>query len=121
MDSSKNSRQLEVLTAHDESLQKSGRQSRGTQLSDDQTLRRLGKTPVLKRNFGFMSILGFSCTVLISWESILITSIQGLLNGGPAGIIWGFLVCWIGTLSTFTVIAEVASMAPTSGGQCKSL
>ena len=48
---------------------------------------RLGKLPVLKvlstsrcpsfvlttlqRNFGFMSILGFSCTVLITWEGFL--------------------------------------------------
>jgi apolipoprotein N-acyltransferase len=58
---------------------------------DDRDLIRLGKKPVLKvalhfflvvsfntcfantlqRNFGFMSILGFSCTVLITWEGIL--------------------------------------------------
>lgn len=38
---------------------------------DDAALTRLGKKPVLKRNFGFMSILGFSCTVLITWEGSL--------------------------------------------------
>lgn len=32
---------------------------------------RLGKKPVLKRDFGFMQILGFSCTVLVTWEGIL--------------------------------------------------
>ncbi|GAW25778.1 putative choline transport protein [Rosellinia necatrix] len=38
---------------------------------DDDALARIGKKPVLKRNFGFMSILGFSCTVLITWEGSL--------------------------------------------------
>ena len=33
-----------------------------------------------------------------------------LSSGGPAGVIWGFLVVWIGTLSTFATIAELASM-----------
>jgi choline transport protein len=38
---------------------------------DDEVLARLGKKPVLKRNFGFLTILGFSCTVLITWEGSL--------------------------------------------------
>lgn len=38
---------------------------------DDLALARLGKKPVLKRNFGFMTILGFSCTILITWEGTL--------------------------------------------------
>ncbi|KAF2178040.1 amino acid transporter [Zopfia rhizophila CBS 207.26] len=86
-------------------------------ITDDQHLARLGKRPVLKRSFGFMSMLGFSCTVLITWEGILMTSVQGLMNGGPAGVIWGYLVVWLGTLSTFATIAELASMAPTAAGQ----
>ncbi|KAF3765732.1 amino acid transporter [Cryphonectria parasitica EP155] len=73
---------------------------------DDKDLIALGKKP---RNFGFTSILGFSCTVLITWEGILI--------GGPAGVIWGYLIVWIGTLSVFAVLSELASMAPTAGGQ----
>ncbi|KAI0839456.1 amino acid transporter [Hypoxylon sp. FL0890] len=84
---------------------------------DDATLARLGKKPVLKRNFGFMAILGFSCTVLITWEGSLIGFISGLQNGGPSGIIYGFLVVWVGTLSVFATLSELVSMAPTSGGQ----
>lgn len=43
---------------------------RGTHGSRDAAvLARLGKKPVLKRNFGFMTILGFSCAVLITWEA----------------------------------------------------
>ena len=38
---------------------------------DERDLMRLGKVPKLKRNFGFMQILGFSCTVLVTWEGFL--------------------------------------------------
>lgn len=84
---------------------------------DDAALARLGKKPVLKRNFGFMTILGFSCTVLITWEGSLVTFLQGLQNGGPSGIIYGFIVVWVGTLSVFATLSELVSMAPNSGGQ----
>ena len=39
---------------------------------DERDLIRLGKKPVLKRNFGFMQILGFACTVLITWEGAIV-------------------------------------------------
>ncbi|KAL6161231.1 hypothetical protein ACJQWK_08203 [Exserohilum turcicum] len=84
---------------------------------DDRDLMRLGKKPVLKRNFGFMQILGFSCTVLVTWEGILQVSTPSLLNGGPAGVFWGYLLIWIGSISIYTVLSELSSMAPTAGGQ----
>lgn len=109
---------------------------------DDEELLQLGKKPVLKvrwsckdrslidahdisiqmltnpqRNFGFMSILGFSCTILITWEGGLTVFISGLENGGPAGIIYGFIFVWIGNLAVFSTLSELVSMAPTSGGQ----
>lgn len=31
----------------------------------------LGRIPVLQRNYGFLSIVGFSCTLLISWVAVL--------------------------------------------------
>ncbi|KAI0112208.1 amino acid transporter [Nemania sp. FL0031] len=85
--------------------------------SDDSLLRRLGKRPILNRSFGFMSILGLSCSALCTWEGILVSSLPSLLTGGPAAVIWGFLVNWIGVGSVYLVIAELASAAPTSGGQ----
>ncbi|MCJ1354574.1 MAG: hypothetical protein MMC33_004563 [Icmadophila ericetorum] len=42
---------------------------------------------------------------------------SGFTNGGPAGIIYGYVLVWIGTLSTFATLSELTSMAPTSGGQ----
>ncbi len=93
--------------------------SPGNVLNDNEQLERLGKRPLLNRSFGFMSILGFSCSALLSWEGALVTSVPGLFNGGPAGVIWGFVLNWVGTLSVYTVLGELASMAPTAAGQCK--
>lgn len=80
-------------------------------------LMRLGKKPILKRDFGFMSILGFSSSIMVTWESMLGLYDLGFRNGGPAGIIWGFLFVWAGVSSTYCCLCEMASMAPTSGGQ----
>lgn len=93
----------------------------GGTLDDDLQLRMLGKRPLLTRSFGLMSILGLSCSALLSWEAIFFTSISGLLNGGPAGVVWGFLINWVGTASVYTVLAELSSMAPTASGQCRFL
>ncbi|KAJ4195480.1 hypothetical protein NW759_016460 [Fusarium solani] len=93
----------------------SARSSNG--YADSDQLARLGKKQVLKRNFGFMSILGFSCTVLITWEAVTVLFAQGLNNGGTAGVIYSFLIVWVGNFSVFSTMCELASMAPTSGGQ----
>ncbi|KAI4109309.1 MAG: hypothetical protein LQ339_001809 [Xanthoria mediterranea] len=84
---------------------------------DRDELARLGKKQVLKRNFGFMSMLGFSCTIMVTWEGMLVLFLAGYQNGGPAGLIYGFLFVWVGTLCVFATLGELASMAPTSGGQ----
>lgn len=45
------------------------------------------------------------------------TSFYGLLNGGPAGLVWGYLITWLGYLLVFASVSEMASISPTSGGQ----
>ncbi|KAJ5366633.1 amino acid transporter [Penicillium brevicompactum] len=84
---------------------------------DDFHLQRLGKSPVLKRNFGILSILGFSCTIIATWEGLLDTFIIALTNGGSAGAVYAYIFAWTGTTCSFLVLSELASMAPTSGGQ----
>ncbi|KAF4983786.1 hypothetical protein FZEAL_870 [Fusarium zealandicum] len=88
-----------------------------SEFGDRDQLARLGKKQVLKRNFGFMSILGFSCTILITWEAVTVLFAQGLNNGGTAGVIYSFLVVWAGNFSVFSTMCELVSMAPTSGAQ----
>ncbi|KAK4213058.1 amino acid/polyamine transporter I [Rhypophila decipiens] len=85
--------------------------------ADEYEMRMLGKTQQLNRNFRFISTLGFACTLMSTWEIGLMTSMFALLNGGTAGLIWGYLVVWIGYLMVFATMAEMASMSPTSGGQ----
>jgi choline transport protein len=55
--------------------------------------------------------------VLVTWEGILQVSTPSLLNGGPAGVFWGYILIWIGSISIYTVLSELSSMAPTAGGQ----
>ncbi|KAF2000922.1 hypothetical protein P154DRAFT_545429 [Amniculicola lignicola CBS 123094] len=86
---------------HQEEISGPGSRRRG---SDSVALSRVGKKPVLKRNFGSITILVFSCTVLITWER-------------PVALVYGFLVVWIGTLSVFATLSELVSMALASSGQ----
>lgn len=84
---------------------------------DTETLARLGKKQVFKRNFGLISMLSFSCTILVTWEAVLVLFSSGFQNGGPPGLVYQYLLIWGGTFSTFLSIGELASMAPTAGGQ----
>ncbi|KAA8648467.1 uncharacterized protein ATNIH1004_004352 [Aspergillus tanneri] len=86
---------------------------------DELDLARVGKKAVLKskRNFGVLSILGFSCTIIATWEGLLDTFLIPMENGGPATAVYGYIFAWIGTGCCFLLLAELSSMAPTSGGQ----
>ncbi|EXJ90540.1 hypothetical protein A1O1_03643 [Capronia coronata CBS 617.96] len=85
--------------------------------TDSNTLALLGKKQVLKRRFGFWSLFGFAVCELITWETVLALFSQGFDNGGPAGLVYGFIIAWSSTFSVYSVISELASMAPIAGGQ----
>ncbi|EME42439.1 hypothetical protein DOTSEDRAFT_175502 [Dothistroma septosporum NZE10] len=78
---------------------------------------RLGKKQEFKRNFSFLSALGFVSVYMASWEFVLVSLSVGFSNGGYAGLFW----CFITTVTCYATIvaslAEMASMAPTAGGQ----
>ena len=84
---------------------------------DQKDMFRMGKLQEMRRNFRFVSILGFSLVLMCSWEVALGTSFFALYNGGTAGFIWMHIVTWSGFLCINISLAEMASMAPTSGGQ----
>lgn len=72
----------------------------GSKISTDtDTLALLGKKQVLKRRFGFWSLFAFAVCELITWETVLALFSQGFENGGPAGLVYGFLIAWLSTLS----------------------
>lgn len=90
---------------------------KSVQLADSDTLALLGKKQVLKRRFGFWALFGFAVCELITWETVLALFSQGLDNGGPAALVYGFIIAWSSTLSVYTVISELASIAPIAAGQ----
>jgi amino acid permease len=48
---------------------------------------------------------------------LLAASTQGLTDGGIAGLLWSYVWTWFGLSLVMASLAEMASMAPTSGGQ----
>ncbi|KAL2289512.1 hypothetical protein FJTKL_01782 [Diaporthe vaccinii] len=89
-----------------------------TGTSDDRAnMFRMGKKQELRRNFRFISMFGFTMILMASWESIISVSNIGLVNGGTAGLIWIFFICWVAFIFINTSMAEMGSMMPTVGGQ----
>ncbi|OQO10202.1 hypothetical protein B0A48_04559 [Cryoendolithus antarcticus] len=89
---------------------------RGT-AADKRDMAVLGRTQVLRRNFKFTAILGFSSTVLVAWEILPVISVYALQDGGTAIIFWGLIAGIIGMSFVYASLAEMASMFPTAGGQ----
>ncbi|GLA57177.1 hypothetical protein AtubIFM54640_003302 [Aspergillus tubingensis] len=77
---------------------------------DQRDMSALGRVQVLRRNFRFISILGFGCTLISTWEVILTLLTSGLTDGGTAGLIWGFIIVTAGFALVFASIAEMASI-----------
>ncbi|ROW01003.1 hypothetical protein VSDG_02729 [Cytospora chrysosperma] len=90
---------------------------KGAMSHDEHDMQVLGRVQQLNRNFRFISTLGFACTLMSTWEIALMTSFYGLNNGGPAGLVWGYLFTWVGYMLVFASVAELSSISPTSGGQ----
>ncbi|KAJ0426478.1 amino acid/polyamine transporter I [Aspergillus carlsbadensis] len=86
-------------------------------VADQYDMSAMGRVQVLRRNFRFISILGFACTLICTWEVVLTLLASALTDGGTAGLIWGFVIVCAGFSLVFASIAEIASMSPTAGGQ----
>ncbi|KAL2043899.1 hypothetical protein N7G274_003419 [Stereocaulon virgatum] len=83
---------------------------------DEAILARFGKRQQLRRGFGLLPVIGLTSTLMITWEVITATLLNGLENGGPAGLIYGYLFVWVGATLQAFVMAEMASMIPLAGG-----
>ncbi|KFA74037.1 hypothetical protein S40288_05139, partial [Stachybotrys chartarum IBT 40288] len=80
-------------------------------------MKRLGKKQQFKRNFSLWSSIGFVAIYMATWEFVLISLAPGFTNGGYAGVFWCFVTTTIAYSTVVASLAEMASMAPTSGGQ----
>ncbi|KAK4556140.1 hypothetical protein LTR86_006837 [Recurvomyces mirabilis] len=85
--------------------------------ADLRDMKRLGKKQEFKRNFSFWSTLGFVSIYMATWEFVLVSLSVGLANGGFAGLFWCFITTVICYGFVVASLAEMESMAPTSGGQ----
>jgi amino acid transporter len=72
---------------------------------------------LFQRRFRFFSTVGFVVVLGLTWEFSLTTLVFNLGNGGTAGAIWLVLSVCTGMFFVMLSMAELASMAPTSGGQ----
>lgn len=91
--------------------------SNGHTVNDQNDMRRMGKSQVLLRNFKSLAALSFTVILNATWEFMLIANTQGLIDGGLAGLFWSFVWTFVGFWFVMLSLAEMASMAPTSGGQ----
>jgi choline transport protein len=95
-------------------------QKAGTE-KDRSDMHRMGKTQELRRNFSFIPTFGFSAVLMISWEAMLNATSYSIPNGGLPAMIWMYVVSLVGMGAAVVSMAEMASMAPTSGGQYREL
>ena len=83
-----------------------------------------------QRDFGLLPVIGLTSTLMITWEAITAyvvarstarhlqeaengkcrTLLNGLQNGGPAGLIYGYIFVWCGASLQALVMGEMASM-----------
>jgi choline transport protein len=82
---------------------------------DVRDMQRLGKKQEFKRNFAFLSTLGFVSIYMATWEFVLVSFAAGLSNGGFAGLFWCFITTVLCYATIVASLAEMESMAPTSG------
>ncbi|CAK1355822.1 unnamed protein product [Cercospora beticola] len=92
-------------------------EKKGGTITDGYEMSRMGKKQELRRNFKFVGIVGFVTILQATWENVLLANWFGLYNGGTAGVIWCTIAVWLLMLCMIASLAEMASMAPTAGGQ----
>ncbi|KAF7591834.1 hypothetical protein BBP40_001031 [Aspergillus hancockii] len=84
---------------------------------DKGDMSRMGKAQQFKRNIRPLAALSFSAVLQATWEYIMLSDYEGLQNGGLAGLLWSYVWSTVGFGFIIVSLAEMASMAPTSGGQ----
>ncbi|KAJ6446909.1 primary-amine oxidase [Purpureocillium lavendulum] len=104
-----------VQGAHEDGL---GEESDSDYTANDRRdMQRMGKKQEFRRNFRILSTIGFTICVTGTWIILLTSNTQGLIAGGPAGLFWSLVWSHIGQFFIVLSLAEMASMAPTAGGQ----
>lgn len=88
-----------------------------TSAHDQQDMRRMGKKQQFVRSFHIVTSVAFTSCVMGTWELLLVASPPALIAGGTAGLFWSCIWGYFGQSFIVLSLAEMASMAPTAGGQ----
>ena len=84
--------------------------------ADEALLASLGYKQEFKREFKPIEVFGVAFSIIGLLPSIASVLVYALPNGGPAAMVWGWAVASLGVLAVGISMAELASIAPTSGG-----
>ncbi|KAF8057526.1 APC amino acid permease [Lyophyllum atratum] len=83
---------------------------------DEAELARMGYKQELKRELGLMQNFGVSFSIISVITGLPSLFLYGLNTGGPAVMVWGWVVAALFTMLVGLAMAEVCSAHPTSGG-----
>lgn len=84
--------------------------NKGNTPHDSSDMHRMGKRQQLRRDFRFVSIVGFVMLLQSTWESVLLAAQYGLVNGGTAGVVWVTVGVVVGAMCMIASMAEMAAM-----------
>ncbi|KAH9975093.1 APC amino acid permease [Lactifluus volemus] len=86
------------------------------QTGDESELARMGYKQELKRDLGLLHNFGVSFSIISVITGIPSLFLFGLTTGGPAVMVWGWVVVAFFTMLVGLAMAEICSAHPTSGG-----
>ncbi|ESK88626.1 amino acid permease, partial [Moniliophthora roreri MCA 2997] len=84
--------------------------------NDEAELARMGYKQELKRDLGLLQNFGMSFSIISVMTGIPSLFAYGLNTGGPAVMVWGWIIVSVFTMLVGLAMAEVCSAHPTSGG-----
>ncbi|KAF8688930.1 APC amino acid permease, partial [Rhizoctonia solani] len=85
--------------------------------ADEELLASLGYKQEFKRAFTPFEVFGIAFSIIALLPSIASCLVYSLPYGGPVSMVWGWLTASVLILFVGLALAELASAAPTSGGQ----
>lgn len=84
---------------------------------DNADMDRLGKTQEFDRGYRLLSISAFTVVAMVGWIYVPNSTTSALVDGNTGGTIVMYLVNFAAFFFINLSLAEMASMAPTAGGQ----
>ncbi|KAI0251622.1 APC amino acid permease [Lactifluus subvellereus] len=88
----------------------------GVYPSDEAELARMGYKQELRRDLNLLQNFGVSFSIISVITGIPSLFLFGLTTGGPAVMVWGWIVVAFFTMLVGLAMAEICSAHPTSGG-----